>query len=250
MRLVIIYFSIKYKGYFHDIYKAIESKEYIPIEELEKIKKAIDDNELQAITIIDDEYPESLKTLFNPPFVLYYKGNKDLLKKESLILTGDFSNEQINKFINDAQEEISKSYTLISNYSKGLDEQIVNWFIEKRKNIILISPNGLDNPYFANDIFKNKKINSNNYLIISEYPNGVNINKRRLVQRNRITIGLSNALIIASSKKESKILSLVSYALEQGKDIYCYPGLQNEEDGNNLLIQDGAIMITSIKNIV
>ena len=84
--------------------------------------------------------------------------------------------------------------------------------------------------------------------MLSEYPNNVNINKRRLIERNRISIGLSKALIIASSNKESRILSLVSFALDQGKEIFCYPGIQTKEDGNNILIQDGATMITSIKD--
>ena len=115
--------------------------------------------------------------------------------------------------------------------------------------IVLIntSSNGLTNPYFGKNI-NELKFNKDKYLIISEYPENVNLNHKRLIQRNRISIGLSEALIIASSYKESKISNLVSCALEQGKDIFCFPGLQSENDGNNLLIRDGAKMITSIKN--
>ena len=111
----------------------------------------------------------------------------------------------------------------------------------------LIASNGLTNPYFGKNI-NELKFNKDKYLIISEYPENVNLNHKRLIQRNRISIGLSEALIIASSYKESKISNLVSCALEQGKDIFCFPGLQSENDGNNLLIRDGAKMITSIKN--
>lgn len=246
MDLILIYFAIKYKGYFHEIYQAIKNKEYVSIEDLEKVKTKIDNQEIQAITIIDDDYPESLKLINNPPFVLFYKGNKKLLKEDILLLTGDFLNEKISKFLYESMNEISKNHTLISNFSKGLDEEIVDYFIEQNKKIILISANGLQDPYFAKKLdFLN--INKN-ILILSEYPEGVNLNKKRLIQRNRISMGLSKALIIASSNKQSKVLSLVSFALEQGKDVFCFPGLQDDNDGNNLLIQDGAIMITSIKN--
>lgn len=246
MHLIIIYFAIKYKGYFHDIYNAIKNKEFVPIDELEKLKTKLENKEIKAITIIDDEYPEELKLINNPPFVLFYKGNKEILKSNKLIFTGDFSNLNIQKFVDESITEISKNYVLVSNFSKGLDEEIVGFFIKNNKKIILISPNGLNKPFFGNEINLNE--NQNNYLILSEYPDDVNLNKRRLIARNRITMGLSQFLIIASSYKESKVLSLVSFALEQGKDIFCYPGLQNDEDGNNLLIQDGATMITKIKD--
>ena len=247
MNLVLIYFAIKYKGYFHDIYNAIKKKEFIQMEELEKIGEDLSTGKIKAITIIDEDYPEPLKQINQPPFVLFYEGNKELLKEKLIMLTGDFSNENINKFINESAFELSKNYTLVSNFSKGLDEKIIDNLIKNNQNLILISSNGLTNPYFGKNI-NELKFNKDKYLIISEYPENVNLNHKRLIQRNRISIGLSEALIIASSYKESKISNLVSCALEQGKDIFCFPGLQSENDGNNLLIRDGAKMITSIKN--
>lgn len=247
MNLILIYFSIKYKGYFYEIYNALKRREFVPIEELEEIERQLNNKELNAITIIDEDYPEELKQINKPPFVLFYKGNKKLLLENKLLLTGDFSNPYIESFLNDSIDEIYKKHILISNLSKGLDENIINYIIEQKKKIILISSNGLENPYFAKDI-ENLPFIKDNFLLISEYPNNVNINKRRLIERNRISIGLSKALIIASSNKESRILSLVSFALDQGKEIFCYPGIQTKEDGNNILIQDGATMITSIKD--
>lgn len=247
MNLVLIYFAIKYKGYFHDIYNAIKTKEFIQLEELEKIGEQLNTEKIKAITIIDEDYPESLKQINQPPFVLFYEGNKKLLKEKLIMLTGDFSNENISRFINESIIELSKNYTLVSNFSKGLDEDIIDNLVKNNQNLMLISSNGLVNPYFGKNI-KELNFDKNKYLILSEYPANVNLNYKRLIQRNRISIGLSEALIIASSYKDSKILNLVSCALEQGKDIFCFPGLQNDNDGNNLLISDGAKMITSIKN--
>ena len=126
MNLVLIYFAIKYKGYFHDIYNAIKKKEFIQMEELEKIGEDLSSGKIKAITIIDEDYPEPLKQINQPPFVLFYEGNKELLKEKLIMLTGDFSNENINKFINESAFELSKNYTLVSNFSKGLDEKIID----------------------------------------------------------------------------------------------------------------------------
>lgn len=248
MDLILIYFAIRYKGYFHEIYQAIKNKEFVPIEALEEIKRKVETKEIQAITIVDDDYPESLKLINNPPFVLFYEGNRELLKDKKIFLTGDFQNDNISNFLNDSMNEISKTYTLVSNFSNKLDDNIVDYCLDQNKKLILVSPNGLKNSHFNRNIDLSK-LNKNNFLILSEYPNDVILNKKRICQRNRISVGFAESLIVASSYKGSNILSLVNFALEQGKDIYCYPGLQDDNDGNNLLIQDGATMITSIKNI-
>ncbi len=251
MNFVLIYFAIKYKGYFHDVFDAIKNKEFIPIAELEKIRNQIENGELKVITIIDEDYPKELKNINNPPIVLFYKGNKKLLDNKKILLTGEFINEDIEKFVDDSIEQISKDRAIITNYSKGVDELIINSALEKSEvKLIFVSPNGLEEAMFA-DNEKINEINENQYLILSEYPNGSVVNKKRLTQRNRISVGLSESLVIASSKKDNRLIqSLVTNALNQGKDVFCFPGLQNDDDGNNLLIQDGAIMVTSIKNTI
>lgn len=248
MDWILIYFAIKYKGYFKEIYEAITSKEFVPLEEINKIKVMLETKEIQAITIIDEDYPESLKHIDKPPFVLFYKGNKDLLKKNAILLTGDFSNELIDKFIDSSCQEISKNNILITNYFKGLDQKIVEKVSKYNKPMIFVSADGIDSKFFPEDV--NTLFNNKDYLIISEAPGDkCNINKSRLVSRNRITVGLSSFIILASSYKDSGIMNLVSFALEQNKDVFCFPGLQVSNDGNNALINEGAGLVTSIKDI-
>ncbi|MGL4343220.1 MAG: DNA-processing protein DprA [Metamycoplasmataceae bacterium] len=240
MRNIIIYFAIKYKGDFNLIYKALKNKEIVPIEEI----KNIHDQNHNAITIIDSDYPEELKFINKPPFVLFYKGNKTILRKNKMALTGEYNNSKINKFLDQNLDEIWKNNILVTNFYKGLDEKIVEKYDKNNKEIIFISANGINNPYFAQKIQ-----NIRNKLIISEYPDNVNINKKRLIERNRLVSGLSRALIIFSSKKESGIMNLVSSFLENGKDIFCFPGNDDSDDGNSFLISEGATLITEIKDL-
>ena len=244
MNLILTYFALKYKGDFISIYNALKNKEIVDPNEIDQLEKKISTGELKMITILDEEYPNSLKIIANPPFVLFYQGNISLIEKNALCLVGDEISEPTTKYMNQAVKQTSKNNALITNYFKGFEENIVNYYLENDKNIIFVSSNGLWKPYFANEI----KINAN-CLVISEYPNGVNVNKKRLRERNRITAALSDALIIFSSKRESGIINLVTNFLDQGKEIYCYPGGQNEDDGNNILIRDGANLITSIDDI-
>jgi DNA processing protein len=244
MNLILIYFALKYKGDFVSIYNALKNKEIVDPDEIDLLEKRIISGELKVITILDDEYPESLKIIANPPFVLFYEGDISLINKSALCLTGEKSSDVIVDYLNQAVEQTSKNNILTTNYFKGLDELVVNYYLKNKKDVIFVSCNGLKNPYFANPI----KTESNT-LIISEYPNGVNINNKRLRERNRITAAISDALVVFSSQKGSGIMNLVTNFLNQGKEIYCYPGLQDENDGNNILIKDGANLITAISDI-
>lgn len=246
MNLILIYFSIKYKGDFQKIFSALKNHEEINDEDLTNLKNKIDSREIEAITLLDDEYPNEFKRLFKPPFVLFYKGNIKLLKNEFKInLTGDKNNRDVEAYLNQSLPEVFKRYTWVTNLYKGLDQNINNEFIKNNKPRIYISANGVEKPYFANEIILDE-----NSLIISEYPNGSNISKAKLKLRNRLVASLSSQMVIYSSEKDSGIMNLVSNFLEQGKEIYCFPGdFENEDDGNTTLIKQGANLITKIKDI-
>ncbi|MGL5617949.1 MAG: DNA-processing protein DprA [Metamycoplasmataceae bacterium] len=244
MNLILIYFAFKYKGDFISIYNALKNKEIVDPFEIDELEKKINDGDINAITILDDEYPDHLKIIANPPFVLFYKGNISLIEENALCLVGDEISGVTLKYMEQAVKQTSKNNILVTNFYKGFEEKIVEYYSNNEKQIIFISANGLAKPYFASEVTTN-----NNSLIISEYPDNVNVNKKRLKERNRITAALSDALIIFSSKRESGIINLVSNFLDQGKEIYCYPGSQDENDGNNILIKEGANLITSIDDI-
>ena len=135
----------------------------------------------------------------------------------------------IDKFIDQALNELVYQYVLVNGYFKQLDQRIIQQFLNLNGQMIVVLNQAIDQVNF--DFIEGEQLQ--NLLILSEFPSGCHTNRQRIMQRNRLAIGLSEALIIASSYKKSGIMNLVTYALEQGKEIYCYPGLQTEEDGNN-----------------
>ena len=76
VREVMLYFSLKYKGVWEDIYEAIKS--FVPIDE-EEFRLLKEKNEASYVTIVDEEYPKSLKNINRPPFVLYYYGKYEYI---------------------------------------------------------------------------------------------------------------------------------------------------------------------------
>ena len=159
MRDYLIRLAIKYSGDYFKIEKAIKNNEAIsknvPLQ--------------QAITVIDNDYPKSLLMLKKPPFVLFYKGNKELLKNEMVAVIGS---RKISEYGCKATIEVvnllKDKYTIVSGLAKGVDS-IASMYA---KSSIAVIGNGINVSYPAS--------NANLYqymmdkqLIISEYPKDV-----------------------------------------------------------------------------
>ena len=88
-------------------------------------------------------------------------------------------------------------------------------------------------------------------LVLTEFMPDARAFKWRFPMRNRIIAGLSDAVIVSEAKKRSGSLITARFALDFGKDVYTIPGNinNNKYNGNNLLILDGAIPITEIKDL-
>ena len=244
MNIILIWFAIKYKGDWDKIYQALEEKEKISLKELKRLENRMKEEEIKAITILDLGYPNQLKKAYKPPFVLFYKGNLDILKRTFMCASGNELNLTVKKWINNSIEEITHRHGLVSAIYKGVDQFVLKRVMEAKKDLLVVSANDVEDPFLATRVEPGEHI-----LIVSEYPKNTNIKKERLRARNRIIAAFAESLVLFSSEKDGGIMNLVSQFLNQGKEIYCFPGTDNLDDGNTELIKQGANLITSIKDM-
>ena len=229
-------YSIKYEGDYASISKALFNNEpYIHIKE-----------EGFYFTICDDIYPESLKVLKNPPYVLYYRGNINLLKQECISVIGSRNAiEYANKWTEIIVKEVSQHYTIVSGLAKGIDG-LAHRIALNHGFTIAILGSGIDviYPKCNTDLYH---MIVKNGLILSEYPSKTEVRKHQFVMRNRIIAGLGNCLFVMQSNLKSGSMITVNVALDCGKDIYCLPFNcdQIEGEGNNFLIQQGANILAN-----
>ncbi len=249
MRNILIYFAIKYKGNYKKIYNAILKKEIVDSSEIEKVKKL----DIKAITIIDDIYPISLKNCYQPPFVLFYKGDISLINSElSLAVIGSRDSSKygidVTKYI--LSDLLSKkSVTIISGLAKGIDTIAHLEALHFNQKTIAVLGCGIDNCYPKGN--ENLKLEiENSGLVISEYPNKCQPRKEYFPMRNRIISALSNGVLVTSAKSRSGTKITVRYALEQGKTIFSIPYSIFEDSYCNELIKEGAIPVLSGQDII
>lgn len=202
IRDLVLYFALKYEGDFNRIYNALSNKEKFDGEALCKMKEQLD---CQYISIFDEEYPSGLRKINCPPFVLFYKGNIDLLDEKKLCLITPESNhstqELLNQFVDDMIED--DEFVLVKPHRSSLDDYAVK--------TIKIMDRGIS---FYGDV------DNINTLVFSEYPYYVEPPKKYLPFSYRIVSGLADKIVMAQCYDTNEDIMALAYAIEQNKDVY------------------------------
>lgn len=194
-------------------------------QDLEQHEKYMKKHNIELITIKDNEYPEKLKKIYNPPICLYLLGNKKLLNKKNIAVVGSRECSEYGKTMALAFSYLlaKNNIIVVSGLAKGIDSAAHTGTLQAKGETIAIVGTGIDliypkeNKTLMNDILKN------NGLIVSEYPLGTGPDRENFPRRNRIISGLSEGVLVVEAREKSGALITVDYALEQGKNIYVIP---------------------------
>ncbi|APX72903.1 DNA-processing protein DprA [Companilactobacillus allii] len=205
---------------------------------------------IQAINYLDDEYPENLREIYNPPALLFYQGDISLLKTDCTAIVGAReATEYSYRCINGLVPRIIDRYTIVSGLAKGVDGWAHQVTLNNHGKTIAVIGNCLSDYYPT----KNKKLQDEIFefgLVISEYPPGCNIQRWHFPQRNRIIAGISQRVIVTEAKERSGSLITAELAMQENRDVYAIPGKIDESTskGCNKLIEEGAIPLINFSD--
>lgn len=192
---------------------------------LDRYEEYMNEHKIKMITIYDKEYPEKLRNIYDPPVVLYIRGNENILNQKSIAIIGSRQCSQYGKEI--AKEfayNLSKyNINVISGLARGIDTFAHIGVVNAKKTTIAVVGNGLDVVYPKENEKLQEKIIQNGGVIISEYPIGTKTEKMNFPARNRIISGLSDGVMVVEAGLRSGTLITVEFALEQGKNVYSIP---------------------------
>ncbi len=240
----------KYKGKSEDALKELIAKN-ITIISREMVDKEISlvyNYNANIIFIQDTEYSKLLSTCHNAPPFLTYKGNIQLLNKNSVAIVGSRNASLAGMKITQTLSSDLKDYVIVSGMARGIDRYAHLGAIDRS---IAVLGGGIDKiyPLDNKDIYDHLIKNG---LIITEYPIGSDPNPSYFHSRNRIIAGLSKATIVVEANLHSGSLITAKYALEYNRDIFAVPGcpLDSRSHGPNSLIQNGAVLIQSAKDVI
>lgn len=248
MEDVLLYFALKYDGDFNSIYKALESKEVVDYQLYEKLKSKL---KCKYTTLVSTNYPNKLKEIDCPPFVLFYYGDLSLLENKIVAVVGKRKASEYGKRItkNITSKLVKNNYTVLSGMSIGTDMIAHQTAINENGKSIAVSGCGIDMIYpKSNQELYN--LIKNDHLLISEYPFDTKPEKKRFIKNNRLISGLSDGVIVTECDKDSSSMIVTRFAIEQNKDVYCVPSnIDSDYQGCNRLIKHGANIFISVKDL-
>ncbi|NME04824.1 DNA-processing protein DprA [Psychrobacillus sp. BL-248-WT-3] len=203
-----------------------------------------ENHNILPIAYNDNYYPESLLKLYDPPVILYTKGDVSLLaniKKIAIIgsrKATSYSEKSIEKIL---PPLIQQNYVIVSGLARGADTLAHRKTIEMGGKTIGVLGTGFSNIYpKENEDLAN--FMSKSHLLVTEYPPYITPKKWNFPMRNRIISGLSLGVVITEAHKKSGTVSTMEHALENGKEIFAVPGSIHSDlsEGPHHLILEGA----------
>ncbi len=216
----------------------------------DKFKKELDlayKKEIKIITILDEEYPQILREIYDPPPVLYIKGKFDPCSLNLAIVgTRRASFYGLSQSEYFAYELALRGVVIISGLARGIDTYAHKGALKAKSPTYAVLGSGLDNIYPPENRNLAQQIVEKGALI-SEFPLETPPFKKNFPQRNRIISGLSFGVFVIEAGRKSGALITADFALEQGREVFALPNqiTNTQSQGVLNLIKEGAKLVTS-----
>jgi DNA processing protein len=210
-------------------------------------------SKINILILYDNEYPDILKNIPTPPFILYYKGHFPTFTK-SIGIVGTRKITSYGKTVTEAltQELVSAGFLIVSGLARGVDTIAHQTCIDNDGKTIAVLGGGINQIYPPENYKLAEQIIEKYGCIMSEFPPDYPHMPGNFPARNRIISGLSDAVLVTEAAEDSGSLITARYAAEQGKDVFAVPGpiTSNLAKGPLSLIKDGAKLVTNVDDIL
>ncbi|ASZ09304.1 hypothetical protein CK556_03040 [Mesoplasma chauliocola] len=253
---VLLYFSLKYNGNWEQIYNALDVKEKIETQELIQIPETIPNN---YISIINPIYPNSLKQILRPPFVLYYLGNPTIL--ENYYQTIHFNSGNFNDSYNLKMAKeiifdlIKEKRTMLFSQNTKVDEELVDFIIKNKGRLILLVNENLQN--FINSEFwsKYKDIDYSEFIVLSEYETSSIFKNEKSKKESsefiRLINGLSKTTVFLENSEWNKIEPVLNAIINENKIYFAIPqSIKESNSSSNKILKMGGKFLESAVDIL
>ena len=209
---------------------------------------------IRLLTWDEPEYPQRLREIYDPPPLLYVRGNIELLNRHLISIVGSrrptpYGNRMAEKLARDLAD---RGLVIVSGLARGIDSCAHKGALSTPTGATIgVLGCGIDVVYPK----ENKKIFAEmekRGAIISEFAMGTFPGPQNFPIRNRIISGMSVGVVVVEGAQYSGSLITARLAMEFGREVYGVPGnaTQPTSFGPNQLIKQGAKLVTSWEDVI
>ena len=215
--------------------------------------RLIEKYHVKIITQDDPAYPVNLKNIFDPPLVLFLRG--EILPEDDLSIAIVGTRIATIYGMNMARKISSqlgqRGFAIISGGARGIDTAAHQAALVINARTIAVLGCGVDVVYPPENTRLFGQIIKNGALV-SEFPMGTLPLGQNFPQRNRIISGLSVGVVVIEAPRKSGALITACSALEQGREVFCVPGQADSftMKGSHQLLREGAKLVEDVDDII
>ncbi len=207
---------------------------------------------VHIIHFFDKAYPAALKNIFDPPILLYVKGElpSDNDLAVGVVGSRDASLHGLKTAEAFGCDLAGAGVVVVSGMARGIDTAAHNGALKADGVTVAVLGGGIGNVY---DHGGKKMIDAiaRKGAVVSEYPIRMTPMPAYFPMRNRIISGLSRGLVVVEAREKSGALITSGLALEQGRDVFAVPANESSKSkGSNWLLKQGARFVTCAEDIL
>lgn len=207
----------------------------------------------KLVTLVDDNYPQRLSQIFDPPFALFIKGNEIPVADNYIAIVGSRRATVYGLTISEelAQGLSEAGYCVVSGGALGIDAAAHHGALKTSTPTIAVLGCGADILYPRKNTGLLMRV-ANKGSVVSEYPLGTRPAPHQFPERNRIVSGLSDGVLVVEAAQGSGALITADLALSEGRTVFAVPGTIRSpySKGPHSLIRDGAVLVECVDDII
>ena len=208
---------------------------------------------VRLIPILDPLYPARLRTIADPPIVLFARGRTELLNTVMLGIVGTRRPTPYGQAVSErmGRDLAAASLTIVSGMARGIDTAAHKGALAVGGATVAVFGCGVDHIYPAENRRLAEQI-AGEGLLLSEYPMGAPAHPQNFPVRNRIISGVSAGVLVVEGAQYSGSSITAKLAMDQGREVFAVPGNVTSKMswGPNLLIKQGAKLVQDWNDVV
>ena len=217
--------------------------------ELQRIERA----SIEVRSVLDNDYPRRLRTIADPPPLLYLSGSFEASDELAVAVVGARRGTAAGRLITERLTGglAESGFTIVSGLARGVDAAAHRGALAAGGRTIAVLGCGLSQTYPPEHQRLREEIEERG-AVVSELPLDAPPHSGHFPRRNRIISGLSFGVVVTEAAIDSGSLITARLAADQGREVFAVPGSVNVETsrGTHALIKEGATLVEQVKDVI